>query len=264
MMQATCVDTHVLYKHDLSHGYFALTLAGYPRAGECRPGQFLHVRLPGSEVFFRRPMSVAGVNGDRGEIDIIFKVLGRGTRLMSALHDGDPVNLLGPLGKPFRPPDDGSTVVMVAGGVGFPPLLFLAEWLVQGGWDPARIEFLYGGRSTGDILCRDRIRALGVRFHPTTEDGSLGRRGLVTEPLEDLIRERGAAGLFVYGCGPEPMLKAVNDLGIARRLRGELSLEAPMPCGIGVRLGCVVPRTNGEHARVCLEGPVFDIGEIAL
>lgn len=264
MINATCVDTHVLHKHDLSNGYFALTLAGYPRAVDCRPGQFLHVKLPGSEIFFRRPMSVAGARGEQSEIDIIFKVFGRGTKLMSALHPGDTVNLLGPLGNTFRLPEQSETLVMVAGGVGFPPLLFLTERLVADGFDPDRIVFLYGGRSAGDILYQQRIADLGVRFQPVTEDGSLGRTGLVTEPLVDLIKQQDVSRFHIYGCGPEPMLKVVNDIGIAHQLRGQLSLEAPMPCGIGVCLGCVVPRRDGGHSRVCIDGPVFEIGEIAL
>ena len=264
MTNPTCADTHIKRKHDLHNDYYALTLADYPQAKDCRPGQFVHIKLPSSEILFRRAMSVAGADPDRDEVDIIFKVYGRGTRIMGAMHEGDPLNLLGPLGKPFSHPDKSETAVMVAGGVGFPPLLFLTERLLAAGHDARKIVFLYGGRSSGDILYQDRINRLGVDFRPATEDGSVGRKGLVTDPMPYLIRPAGRAGLRLFACGPEPMLKAVNDSGMEYGVNGELSLEAPMPCGIGVCLGCVVPRRDGGHARVCVDGPIFQIGEIAL
>ncbi len=264
MIKPDCVDTRVTRKLNLDNDYFALTLGGYHRTGDSHPGQFVQVKLPGSEILFRRPMSIAAVHPDSGELDIIFKVFGRGTRLMGDLHHGDIVNILGPLGKPFTRPKDNETVVMVAGGVGFPPLYFLAESLIREGYDPKQIEFFYGGRSAADILYQDRIRQLDVNFRPITEDGSLGPRGLVTEPLIAFIRENRQSNLKLYSCGPEPMLKVVNEIGMEYKIRGELSMEAPMPCGIGVCLGCVVPRCDGGHSRVCIDGPVFEIGEIKL
>ena len=264
MKKPTCVDTFVLKKRNLHNDYFALTLSSYPRARDCHPGHFVHVKIPSTNILFRRAMSVAGISAVDNEINIIFKVFGRGTRLMSDLHRGDPVNLLGPLGKPFSLPKQDERILLVAGGVGFPPLLFLAERLIEKGFDSKRIEFFYGGRSSVDILMRSRIKRLGVHFHAVTEDGSLGRGGLVTLPVTEFIEAHRRDKLRLYGCGPEPMLKAVNDLGMQYGVQGEISLEAPMPCGIGVCLGCVVPRVDGGHSRVCLEGPVFDIGEIAL
>jgi len=264
MKKPTCIDTFVIKKTNLRNNYYGLTLSSFPGARDCRPGHFLHIKLPCTEILFRRAMSVAGASSERNEIDIIFKVYGRGTALMARLRKGDAVNVLGPLGKPFTPPSKAERVVMVAGGVGFPPLMFLAENLIARGHDPKQIEFFYGGRTRADILKQTRIRNLGVRFHAVTEDGSIGRRGLVTAPVEEFIEAHGTRGLRLYGCGPLPMLKAVNDLGMARGVAGELSLEAPMPCGIGVCLGCVVQRVDGGHSRVCMDGPVFDIGEIAI
>lgn len=215
-------------------------------------------------MFFRRAFSVASVSVTKHEIEIIFKVVGRGTRLMTELRKGDVVDLLGPLGQPFRFPRKTEQAILVAGGVGFPPLLFLTARLIEKGHDPGRIDFFYGGRTSMDVIERSRIKRLGVNFHPVTEDGSTGEKGLVTESVEELLIDRGAKKVRLYGCGPEGMLKATNNLGLRLGIPGQISLEAPMPCGIGVCLGCVVPLVKGGHARVCCDGPVFNIGEVAL
>jgi len=262
MTKATCESTRLIKRRNLKNDYYSFTFAPFSAAGRCRAGHFVHAKLPTGVVFFRRAFSVAAVDTDRREVELIMKVMGRGTRIMAGMRPGDPVNLLGPLGQPFKPPRKAERAILVAGGVGFPPLLFLAEQLMMRGHDPGRIVFLYGGRSGADIIERNRIRKLGVDLRIMTENGSLGRRGLVTDPLKAVVD--GGVASRIYACGPEGMLKAVNDLAQNLGIPGQLSLEAPMPCGIGVCLGCVVPLTAGGHARVCCDGPVFEIGEVAL
>ncbi len=264
MIKPTCQDTHVLRKKDLKNDYYSLTLGPYPRTGLCRPGHFFHVQLPATDIFFRRAFSVAGVSTADNTVEIIFRPSGHGTRLMSRLRKGDCLNLLGPLGTPFAFPRKNECVVMAAGGVGMPPLLFFIEAMAARGFDMRQVHFFYGGRSAGDIVYRQRIKAAGVHGYWVTEDGTLGRKGLVTEPLNEFLQANARAKMRLYSCGPEPMLKAVNTLGLQYHVPGQLSMEAPMPCGIGVCLACVVPLTNGGHARVCVDGPVFDIGEVAL
>ncbi|MEW5994959.1 MAG: dihydroorotate dehydrogenase electron transfer subunit, partial [Candidatus Zixiibacteriota bacterium] len=137
--------------------------------------------------------------------------------------------------------------------------------LVRRGYNPRSIELCYGGQSATDILERSRIRRLGVKFYPATENGSLGERGLVTQVVEQCLQSAdGKQPLRLYACGPEGMLKAVNELGLKYDVPGQLALEAPMPCGIGICLGCVVRLAEGGYARVCCDGPVFDIGEVIL
>jgi len=265
MIKPACEDAYLIQSKDLRNSYYSLTFGSFSKAGQCRPGHFVHVQLPCSDVFLRRPMSVASVSRGKKEIEIILKVLGRGTRMMSDLKKGDRINILGPLGVPFRLPRRSQTVIMVAGGVGFPPLLYLATEMVAKGHDPVLIEFFYGGRSAGDIVEKPRIKKLGLKFHPVTEDGSLGSRGLVTQAVEEYITSRkGTVKPVMYGCGPEGMLKETDELGRKYGIGGQLSLEAPMPCGIGICLGCVVNLRQGGHARVCCDGPVFDIGEVIL
>ncbi len=263
MIRPACEDTFVIKNRNLKNDYHLLALGPYLRASHCRPGHFVHIKLPTADVFFRRAFSIAHVPS-RNRIEIILKVFGRGTKVMAGLRKGDPVNLLGPLGTPFKLPKKNETALIVAGGIGFPPLLFLTCEMIRRGWDPKRIVFFYGGRSAADIVERSRIKKLGITFLPVTEDGSLGETGLVTESVEKQILARRTDGFRIYGCGPPGMLKATNDLGLKYGIPGQLSLEAPMPCGIGVCLGCVVELSRGGHARVCCDGPVFDIGEVVL
>jgi dihydroorotate dehydrogenase electron transfer subunit len=256
-------DTYLIKKRNLKNGYYSFTFSGYKKTSQCRPGHFIQVGIPSANIFFRRPMSIASVDTNNGYIEMIFKVIGVGTELLQKLKKGDSVNILGPLGVPFSKPKKNERIVIVAGGVGFPPLMFLANSLVENGFDPKKIDFFYGGRSSEDILEKNRIKKIGVNFYPITENGTFGEKGLVTKPLENLIQNN-SSNIKIYSCGPEGMLKAVNELGLKYNVPGQLSLEAPMPCGVGICLGCVVPLTDGDYARVCCEGPVFDIGEVAL
>ena len=264
MMKTASEETFLVKKRDLKNGYFSATFASFNRVKSCRPGHFVHIQIPSTDVYFRRAMSVAGVSLDDNHIEVIFKTVGRGTRLLGNLHKNDPVNILGPLGIPFKFPRKDEKVVMVAGGVGFPPLSYLASELVKQGYDPGNIEFFYGGRTSLDIIELARIKKMGVNFHPVTEDGSFGEKGLITKPVENYIISNKGVKIRMYGCGPEGMLKAVDALGVKYGVPGQISLEAPMPCGIGICLGCVVPLVKGGHARVCCDGPVFEIGEVAL
>ena len=264
MTKPTCEDTFLIKKRNLKNNYYSAVFKTYSRVDKCRPGQFVHVQIPSSDIYFRRAMSVAGVSVKKREIEVIFKVVGRGTRLLGNLHINDCINLLGPLGNSFKLPAKNETALIVAGGVGFPPLMYLVTEMVKKGRDPKSIEFFYGGRTSADLIERTRIKKLGVNFHPVTEDGSLGQKGLVTKPVETYIKKNTDKKMRLYGCGPDGMLKATNDMGLRLGVPGQVSLEAPMPCGIGICLGCVVPLVKGGHARVCCDGPVFEIGEVAL
>ncbi len=262
MIKPTCEDTFLLKKRNLKNRYFAYTFRPYTQVKKCKPGHFLQLQIPQTDIFFRRPFSIAGVT-PAGDIEIIFKIFGKGTALLATLEKGDKVNLLGPLGVPFTLPKKNEKTILIAGGVGFPPLMYLAVEMIAKGYDPKSIEFFYGGRTTDDIIEKSRIKKLGVNFHPVTEDGSYGMKGLVTKPVEEFIQSSDT-NMRIYSCGPTGMLKAADSLGLKYKIPGQLSLEAPMPCGVGICLGCVKEKTDGGHARVCCDGPVFEIGEIVL
>ena len=264
MTKPACQDACVTKHKDLKNDYYSITVGPFSGFASCRPGQFVHLRIPSPEIYFRRAFSVAAVSEKEQGIEIIFKVFGRGTRLLSDLRVGDAVNILGPLGRPFTLPSKKDHTVMAAGGIGFPPLMFLAETMVARGFDPKAIHFFYGGQSSIDIIEKNRIKKLGIDFHPVTEDGTFGGKGLITGAIDTFIAGTKSSKLRIYSCGPEGMLKAVDDLARKGNVPGELALEAPMPCGIGICLGCVVPLRAGGNARVCCDGPVFKIGEVIL
>jgi len=262
MTKPTCEDASIVKKRDLKNDYFSLVLAPFSQTSKIKPGQFIHIRLPSTDIYFRRAFSVAAVFPKKKEIEIIFKVFGRGTRILGDMDKGDRLDLMGPLGTSFTYPEKNEKIVMVAGGVGFPPLMFLAEELVEKGYDPKHIEFFYGGRTKTDLVKRDRIKKLGVNLHLITNDGSMGVKGLVIGPTESFIKKHAKSRIRLYGCGPVRMLKATDDLGIKYNIPGQLALEAIMPCGVGICLGCVVALKGGGYDRVCVDGPIFNIGVV--
>lgn len=252
---------------DLKKEYFRLVVDNFFAARKIIPGQFVHVRVAdGLDPYFRRAFSIAGYNRKTRQLEIIYKVVGVGTGLMSRLTKNDKIDIIGSLGNQFTRPLRSKQVVMVAGGVGLPPLLFWTKWLIDSGFDKENIFFFYGGRSKTDLLERTTIKRLGINFIPTTDDGSFGYHGLVTDAISEHLGDILPKSSVWYGCGPEPMLAALQNLALEHGYGGELSLEAPMPCGVGVCLGCIKPLQSEpkKYIRVCHDGPVFDIGEVII
>lgn len=210
-----------------------------------RPGQFAMLGLDPErrhrDPLLPRPMAI--YRGDASALEFRFKVVGRGTRIMSELHPGESVAVLGPLGNGFTLPDGPST--LVGGGSGIASLFELAR--------DARVRprVLLGGRSRADILGLEDFEALGVELGLATDDGSLGTTGLVT----DLLAPR--AGETVYACGPLGMMQRAQALATRVGARCQVSLENNMACGFGVCLGCVV-KTPAGFRLVCTHGPIFD------
>jgi dihydroorotate dehydrogenase electron transfer subunit len=247
-------------------GYVLLTLESPAIAGLAAPGQFLMIKTaPGSRPLLRRPLSIHGRSG--GALDLFFKVEGEGTTLLAGKKPGETLDILGPLGKGFdlslglagRKPAE-APAVAAGGGRGIAPLAFLAAEMRAAG---RPLKVLYGGRTAADIPLKDRLEAAGFRLECSTDDGSFGFKGLVTDLLSEEIRHTPPAA--VYACGPEPMLEAAARIAAAAGLPAELSLEARMGCGFGACWGCVHRlRKNGEEAwvKVCEEGPVFSGGDV--
>jgi dihydroorotate dehydrogenase electron transfer subunit len=249
--------TQVVHRENVGGEYHRLRLrSAQPFAAE--PGQFAMVKVSdGIDPLLRRPFSIHRMlAGDAGEFELLFRAVGSGTRLLARAQVGDRVDVLAPLGRGFRLVE--GRPLLVGGGVGVAPLLFLAEALLHQGAAP---KLLLGGRADRDILCHDDFACLAVPYALATEDGSLGEPGLVTRLLEGELGDR-EAGTTVYACGPSPMLAAVAALCHAAGVSCQVSLEAHMACGVGACLGCVVPGTREPYLRVCKEGPVFDADEI--
>ena len=239
--------------------YFRLVVEAPQIAPLVQPGQFAHVRiLPLKEALLRRPFSISQVSGSK--LSILYKTIGTGTEVLSRMRPGEELSMIGPLGHGFTvPPPSGETPLLVAGGYGMAALHLLAQRSPQKG------SVFVGGRRRADILCEAEFRALGWEVRATTEDGSHGEKGLVTEALLAELRQ-GRPRRKLFACGPTPMLKAVGRLAAEFNLPAELSLDEHMGCGIGVCLACVVPIKAGdswEYQRTCTEGPVFDSRQVA-
>jgi len=238
-------------------------LGPFSKVKSIKPGQFVHVQIPCCNVFFRRAFSVYDVDTEAGTLGILFKMFGRGTEAMAEKKKGDRLNILGPLGNGFRIPSKKESIILAAGGIGMPPLYMLTKTLINKGYSKEKIFFFYGAMSKSDLADTKRIKKLGVKVYLSTDDGSAGFGGFVTDAIKkELPNINGRRRL--YACGPEGMLKAANEFALDLQIPGQLSLEAPMPCGIGICLGCIKPLVKGGNTRVCREGPVYDIGEVVL
>lgn len=249
----------ILSNERLTELYFRLVVRAPAIAPLVQPGQFAHVRiLPLKEALLRRPFSIFQVTDDT--VSILYKVVGRGTEVLARMRPGEQLSVLGPLGHGFSVPGPaGPRPVLVAGGYGMAALYLLAQRAARPG-----IVFV-GGRRRADILCEEEFRALGWEVRVTTEDGSHGEQGLVTQPLRAELR-RSAAGCKLFACGPTPMLRAVAQIAEEFRVPAEVSLDPHMCCGLGVCLTCVVPVQTAEgwdYQRACTEGPVFEARQIA-
>jgi len=256
---------------ELGHGNFLLEFKADRMAAAMQPAQFFMIGIPGSEALLRRPFSVCGLPGtfdDGAEhgLQLLVKVVGKGTALLCALKAGAPLLVLGPLGNGFSPPS-GPEIrpLIVAGGIGCAPFPALLASLR--GHATAATMF-YGAATKNDLPLLDWFRSRTAETVVTTDDGSLGRHGLVTEPLQEALQASDPAAVKIYACGPEPMLKAVARIALKRGIDCELSLEAHMACGFGACLGCVVPAHHEsgkgiEYRRVCMEGPVMKPEDLA-
>jgi dihydroorotate dehydrogenase electron transfer subunit len=240
--------------------YHSLTLAA-PRIAEgARAGQFVHLQVPGDRSLpLRRPFSIRQVEHP-GSVEVVFDVIGAGTSALAGLRPHDMVDALGPLGRPFEPPEAPASCLLAGGGYGAAPLFFLAADLRA---RRCEVHLVLGAATAGRLLDPMDAERLGHSLTVTTDDGSAGHRGLVTDPLGDLLATTGAER--VYACGPMPMLAAVSRLAAAAGVPCQVAVEEQMACGTGICFSCVVPVGPGETrmARSCLEGPAFDGTAIA-
>ena len=228
-------------------------------AGKSRPGQFVMIRTgTGHDPLLRRPFSIHQVDGD-GILQIYFKVVGRGTAILAAAQKGETVSLFGPLGRGYRL-DPGSQSVIIGGGLGIAPLLFLAGENAGSKNDCSQDLIILGGRSSAEIepLLPD-FRKFGTPVHTATDDGSAGFHGFVTDLLASMQL---AAGVCVYGCGPEPMLARLSAICEKMSAPCQVSVESVMACGMGACLGCSRLSRDGDYTHVCLNGPVYDTKEL--
>ena len=249
----------ILRTEQLTEGIFRLTLNAPRIAAAVRPGQFVMVSCgPDLDPLLRRPFSMHQVNRD-GQVQILFKVVGRGTHLLARTRPGESLSLLGPLGRGFSLQTDGA-ICLVGGGMGIAPLLFLASRLgeLSGGHRSPLV--LLGARSAQELApLAAGFVALGCEVLTATDDGSLGHHG----PVADLLPDQLGRTDRVAVCGPFAMMAAVAALCQASSTPCQVSLETHMACGLGACLGCTIHGADGNYRHVCKHGPVMAAEEVA-
>jgi len=255
-------NAEVLANKKIKGRCFKIILRSPSVAKRALPGQFVMLKVGTGRIFdplLRRPLSIHKAAGK--EIEILYEVVGKGTQALSQRRPGELISLLGPLGNGFDYRDMGLSSrrpILVAGGIGAAPLLFLAERLALLRRDPAagKIEVLIGARAKEQVLCEKEFKNIGCNVKIATDDGSAGFPGRVTALLEKRLLTMDHKLPAVYACGPGPMLKELAGICRKANVPAQVSLEAHMACGIGACLGCAV-KTKDGYKRVCQEGPVF-------
>ncbi len=234
----------ILSNKRIAKNVFEMKLSGDTSA-IILPGQFVNIKIDGE--FLRRPISICDY--DDSTITLIYKVVGKGTNLMSTMQENAWLDLLVGLGNGFNTNDSGENPVLIGGGVGVPPMYNLAKELLKEG---KKVSVILGFNKEEEIFYSEEFKALGAEVYVTTVDGSVGTKGFVTDVLKDLDYS------YFYTCGPEPMLKAVYNTSTTS---GQLSFEERMGCGFGVCMGCSC-KTKYGNKRICADGPVLVKEEI--
>ena len=255
-MKKYILDLVVTQNIKLHANYVLIKLTHANPLPEMLPGQFAEIRIDGSNTtFLRRPISINYVDKTKNEVWFLVQLVGNGTRKLATVKQGDIVNVVMPLGNGFTMPQDVTKVkpLLVGGGVGTAPMLMLGAELAKMGCEPT---FLLGARSSKDLLQLEYFEKLG-KVYTTTEDGSMGEKGYVTQH-SILNAEKFDV---IYTCGPKPMMVSVAKYAKANNIECEASLENMMACGVGACL-CCVENTDEGHLCVCKDGPVFNIKKL--
>ncbi len=242
-----------------------LDIPAWPGA---EPGQFAMLSTGGrseserTDPLLPRPMAIyrghqPAPQSGSARVEFLLKVVGRGTRLLAQARPGQSIRLVGPLGSGFAPVAPGSRALLVGGGTGIASLFELAARGASG----AEVSVVLGARSAADLMGVEDFEALDLALHLTTEDGSRGKAGRVTDLLADLLEPAGTS-VVVYACGPTPMMRACAEMAERVGADCQVSLENNMACGFGVCLGCAVPVASGGYSLVCRAGPVYPAHQV--
>lgn len=251
----------VLENKPVGEDLFVLKFLAPNIVASCEPGQFVHI-IPSNtrDPLLRRPISLYDVDKKAGTISLLYKVVGKGTKLMTSLTNDDYLDVLGPLGRSFSLVSN-KNVLLVGGGVGVAPLVYLARRLIKMN---CTVTLLHGAENSQQLLEEAKLREIAFKYLPATMDGSIGYQGYITDYL---LREIKSSEIdHIYTCGPEVMMSVVADYAEKNNISGQLSLEEYMACGVGACLGCARKLRSADEAyvKICQDGPVFDFNEIEI
>lgn len=242
-------EAHIISNECAVDDVYKLTV-GFDGRLEARPGQFVQLRLPSNEFTLRRPLGIAALDGAR--LTMFYRLIGRGTKFLSTVGSGTKIDLIAPLGNGFNV-SDGEKILLVGGGVGLAPLLFSARSFND-------VDVLIGGKtaSEAELWSREFNGAVDEMFI-TTDDGSAGVKGFVSDLLPEVLSKKNYDAVLV--CGPPIMMKNVAALVLEKNIRCEVSMEGRMACGLGACLSCSLETVDGRR-KVCKDGPIFDARKI--
>jgi len=260
--------SRVIANQKLGEDCFKLRLFCPQVARACRAGHFIHIQVNSFPYpLLRRPMSIYKSDGKK-TIEVVFRVIGVGTGLLSQKTEGEELEILGPLGNQFTPLAAGEIAVMAAGGLGIVPVYYYALELEKQKLEK-QVYFVYGAKNKSELYCREDTEKLKSKVRYSTDDGSHGFKGYLTQLLDQLIAKEklDKNKIRIFGCGPDPMLESLSKYSKQNNLFCELSLEVGMPCGMGTCMGCVVKCADGQAGevtfkRVCVDGPIFRVPEV--
>ena len=259
---------YVIFNRRLNDRDFHLTLRLPKEFVEPRPGQFVMLRTAEAEgPLLSRPLSVYNFSRLHGHVvlELLCRIVGRGTALFSRWPSGKDVLVLGPLGNGFHIDEKKRKHILIAGGMGIAPISYLADYLFNRSSGGNRLIFCLGAKNRGELIGLERLETIGGQFHISTDDGSMGTCGTVTELLPEIVGRNEADAAVLYACGPPGMLKSLASC-LPTKVTCQVSVEARMACGVGACLGCAIsvlaPRKRIVKKSVCRDGPVFDLREI--
>lgn len=259
--------SRVLTNEKCTEGIYRLRFECPKLARNSRPGQFINVHVTDSYTpLLRRPFSIH--RAEAGWIEILFDVRGKGTWLLSQVQPNEFLNILGPLGNTFTIDVNKTNNLFVGGGLGIAPFLFLCQYFQH---ERITLTGFYGVKTKKQFCCLDDFAALNVPLHFSTEDGSHGFKGFITETLEDYVMSQldDTDKSVIFACGPPAMLRTIQNLSEKWEIETQVSLETMMACGFGICFGCVVEKRNrkpGEdkYQLVCKNGPIFRGQEVVI
>ncbi|MBN1848221.1 MAG: dihydroorotate dehydrogenase electron transfer subunit [Deltaproteobacteria bacterium] len=249
--------TEIIFNKNVALKTFLLGIRSQEIAAHAIPGQFVMLRIgKGPDPLLRRPFSISGTR-DQDLVLILYKVVGKGTALLQEKRAGEGLSVLGPLGRGFGLPDDEQVPLLVAGGIGVAPLFFLAQTI-----HTTNTQIMMGFGSSNEIIPVDVMGDFKIQYSISTDDGTHGHGGLVTELLATSLEKHTwhPSSLSLFSCGPKPMLKRVAEMALEHHIPCQVSIEAVMACGMGACQGCVVRSGSHEtqtYQYVCKDGPVF-------
>jgi len=262
------IKLKILSRKEVAPNICLMKLKAPEIAQEALPGQFIHIKCSKDNYpLLRRPLSIHRIDKEKGEIFILFQIIGEGTKLLAQREVGDDLDIVGPIGNGFNIYPESKKIMIVGGGIGVAPLLALCEESIKKGKE---VRVLISALTKELVIGEESFRNFGAKVDIATDDGSYKCKGLVTDLLEGTIKE-GWLPDQIFACGPKPILKKINEIALKVSIDYQVSLEERMACGIGACLGCICrvktknkkeDKVKYEYKRVCVDGPIFEGSEV--